>query len=57
MEAITVVKYMIKRLFIAFSILNVAFCATTQAQDSKNQFNPVYHGVADDVLRLQLNSE
>lgn len=29
----------------AFSILNVAICATTQAQDSKNQFNPVYHGV------------
>ena len=38
-------KYMIKRLFIAFSILNFAFCATTQAQDAKNQFNPVYHGV------------
>ena len=34
-----------KRLFIAFSILNFAFCATTQAQDAKNQFNPVYHGV------------
>ena len=36
---------MIKRLFIAFSILNLAFCVTTQAQDAKNQFNPVYHGV------------
>jgi hypothetical protein len=36
---------MIKRLLIAFSILNTAFCISAQAQDVKNQFNPVYYGV------------
>lgn len=36
---------MMKKLFIAFSILNTAFCISAQAQDVKNQFNPVYHGV------------
>jgi len=37
---------MIKRLLIAFSILNSAFCISSQAQDVKNQFNPVYYGVS-----------
>ena len=36
---------MIKKLLIAFSILNTAFCISAQAQDVKNQFNPVYYGV------------
>ncbi|MBR6891820.1 MAG: type IX secretion system outer membrane channel protein PorV [Bacteroidaceae bacterium] len=36
---------MIKKLLIAFSILNTAFCILAQAQDVKNQFNPVYYGV------------
>lgn len=36
---------MIKKLLIAFSILNTAFCILVQAQDVKNQFNPVYYGV------------
>ena len=37
---------MIKNYLIAFSFLNVAFCTIAQAQDAKNQFNPVYYGVS-----------
>jgi len=36
---------MTKKLFIALSLIGTAFSISLKAQDVKNQFNPVYHGV------------